>query len=59
MIIKTYYVEDPMSNEFIEAMEELSELIPCFLELVDINAVYVEARAEDLCTVERVFAPYV
>lgn len=59
MIIKTYYIEDPLSNDFVEAMEWLSELIPCFIELVDVNAVYVEARAEDLRTVETIFAPYV
>lgn len=59
MTNRTYYVEDAMSDAFVTAMERLEEAIPCFLELVDIDTIYVECRLEDVGTVERFLAPYV
>lgn len=59
MTNRTYYVEDAMSDAFITAMERLEEAIPCFLELVDIDTVYIECRLEDVKTVEHYLTPYV
>jgi hypothetical protein len=59
MTNRTYYVEDAMSDAFVAAMERLEEAIPCFLELVDIDTVYIECRLEDVKTVERYLTPYV
>mgnify|MGYP006895543177 CR=1 FL=1 len=59
MTNRTYYVEDAMSDAFVTAMKRLEEAIPCFLELVDIDTIYVECRLEDVGTVERFLAPYV
>ena len=59
MTNRIYYVKDAMSDAFIVAMEKLEEVIPCFLELIDIDTVYVECRLEDVETVERFLAPYV
>lgn len=59
MITKVYYVEDPADGNFCHAMEYLEMKIPCFIELIDLNTVYVECREEDLKTVEKMFAPYV
>lgn len=59
MTNRIYYVEDAMSDAFVAAMERLEEVIPCFLELVDIDTVYIECRIEDVGTVERFLAPYV
>lgn len=59
MTNRTYYVEDAMSDAFVTAMERLEEAIPCFLELVDIDTVYIECRLEDVKTVERYLTPYV
>ena len=56
---RTYYVEDAMGDAFVAAMERLEEAIPCFLELVDIDTIYIECRLEDVKTVERFLAPYV
>lgn len=59
MTNRTYYVEDAMSDAFVTAMERLEETIPCFLELIDIDTIYIECRLEDVVTVERYLAPYV
>lgn len=59
MTNRTYYVEDAMSDAFVAAMGRLEEAIPCFLELVDIDTVYIECRLEDVKTVERYLTPYV
>lgn len=59
MTNRTYYVEDAMSDAFVAAMERLEETIPCFLELIDIDTIYIECRLEDVVTVERYLAPYV
>lgn len=59
MTNRTYYVEDAMSDAFVTAMERLEEVIPCFLELIDIDTIYIECRLEDVVTVERYLAPYV
>lgn len=59
MTNRTYYVEDAMSDAFIVAMERLADAIPCFLELVDVDTVYIECRIEDVGAVERFLAPYV
>lgn len=59
MTNRTYYVEDAMSDAFVVAMGRLEEAIPCFLELVDIDTVYIECRLEDVKTVERYLTPYV
>ena len=59
MTNRTYYVEDAMGDTFVAAMERLEEAIPCFLELVDIDTIYIECRLEDVKTVERFLAPYV
>lgn len=59
MTNRTYYVEDAMGDAFVAAMERLADVIPCFLELVDVDTVYIECRLEDVKTVERYLAPYV
>lgn len=59
MTNRTYYVEDAMSDAFVAAMERLEEVIPCFLEMIDIDTIYIECRLEDVVTVERYLAPYV
>ena len=59
MTNRTYYAEDAMGDAFVAAMERLADVIPCFLELVDIDTIYIECRLEDVGTVERYLAPYV
>ena len=59
MTNRTYYVEDAMSDAFVATMEKLEEAIPCFLELVHRDTIFVECRLEDVKTVERYLAPYV
>lgn len=59
MTNRTYYVEDAMGDAFVAAMEKLEEVIPCFLELVDIDTVYIECRIEDVGTMEHYLAPYI
>lgn len=59
MTNRTYYVEDAMGDAFVAAMERLEEAIPCFLELVDIDTVYIECRLEDVKMMERYLAPYI
>lgn len=59
MTNRTYYVEDAMGDAFVAAMEKLEEAIPCFLELVDIDTIYIECRLEDVGIVERYLTPYI
>lgn len=59
MINRTYYIEGANEENFIEAMWKLSGMIPCFLELVDIDTVYIECRSEDAGTMERFLAPFI
>ena len=59
MTNRTYYVEDAVGDASVAAMERLEEAIPCCLELVDIDTIYIECRLEDVKTVERYLAPYV
>ena len=59
MTKRACYVEGAMGDAFVAAMERLEEAIPCFLELVDIDTIYIECRLEDVKTVERYLAPYV
>lgn len=59
MIEKIYYIDNAMENDFIAAMQTLEGIIPCFIEMIDIETVYIECRAEDLQAVEVAFAPFV
>lgn len=59
MINRTYYIEGADEENFIEAMWKLADMIPCFLELVDIDTVYIECRVEDAGTMERFLAPFI
>lgn len=59
MIKKIYYVDNAMDDDFIAAMQALEGIIPCFIEMIDIETVYIECRVEDLRAVENAFAPFV
>lgn len=59
MITKEYYIEN--SAELTEALEEIEEFIPCWVERefieMDYSKVIIKAREEDLASVERMLAP--
>lgn len=54
-----YYIENSEDENFINAMTALSYAIPCFIELVDLNTLYIEFREEDQATVEKYLTPFV
>ena len=61
MTTKVYYIEN--TNELDKALETLEQKIPCFInrELIEMNysKVEINARTEDLLTVETILAPLV
>lgn len=61
MVEKIYFIEN--TNELEDALEYLTNAIPCFVdrEFVEMNysEITIKANEEDLATVERVLAPLV
>lgn len=61
MTTKCYFLDN--TDAAARAVDYLANLIPCFIrELLvtkDGLTVTIEARDEDICTVERILAPYV
>ena len=61
MTIKCYFLEN--SDSAARAVDYLANAIPCFIRETLITreglTVTIEARNEDIATVERVLAPYV
>ena len=54
-----YYIENSEDENFINAMTALSYAIPCFIELVDLNTLYIEFRTEDQATGGKYLARFV
>jgi hypothetical protein len=61
MTEKTYYIEN--STELEEALEQIEQNFPCFVdrELIemDYSKVTINAREEDIASIERMLAPLV
>ena len=61
MTTKTYYIEN--TPELDDALTIIAQSVPCFfsLEPVEMNfyEVEIEARNEDISTIERILAPLV
>ena len=61
MTEKTYYIENSIELE--EALEQIEQNFPCFVdrELIEMNysKVTINAREEDIASIERVLAPLV
>lgn len=61
MEIKVLYIESSLT--LAECIEQAEELFPCFIESEPVEMNYVEisinARAEDMPSIERIFAPLV
>ena len=61
MTNKTYYIEN--SAELDEVLEQIEETFPCFVEreLIEMNysEVDINAREEDIASIERLLAPLV
>ena len=61
MTTKCYFLDN--SDAAARAVDYLAKVIPCFIRELFITkdglTVTIEARNEDLATVERVLAPYV
>jgi hypothetical protein len=61
MTEKTYYIEN--CTELEEALEQIEQNFPCFVdrELIEMNysRVTINAREEDIASIERILAPLV
>ncbi len=61
MTEKTYYIENSIELE--EALEQIEQNFPCFVdrELIEMNysRVTINAREEDIASIERILAPLV
>lgn len=61
MTEKTYYIEN--SAELKEVLEQIEQNFPCFVdrELIemDYSKVTINAREEDIASIERMLAPLV
>ena len=61
MTTKVYYIEN--TNKLDKALITLEQKIPCFInrELIEMNysKIEINARTEDLITVETILAPLV
>ena len=61
MTEKTYYIEN--CTELEEVLEQIEQNFPCFVdrELIEMNysRVTINAREEDITSIERVLAPLV
>jgi hypothetical protein len=61
MTEKTYYIEN--CTELEEALEQIEQNFPCFVdrELIEMNysRVTINAREEDIASIERMLAPLV
>lgn len=61
MTTKTYYIENTPALD--DALTTIAQKVPCFFSLspVEMNfyEVEIEARNEDISTIERILAPLV
>jgi len=61
MTEKTYYIEN--CTELEEALEQIEQNFPCFVdrELIEMNysKVAINAREEDIASIEKILAPLV
>ena len=61
MTEKTYYIENSIELE--EALEQIEQNFPCFVdrELIEMNysRIIINAREEDIASIERMLAPLV
>lgn len=61
MTNKTYYI--PNSTELDDVLNEIEETFPCFVERdfieMDYSEVAINAREEDIASIERMLAPLV
>lgn len=59
MTTKTYYIEN--STELTDTLEQIEETFPCFVDRdfieMDYSEVAINAREEDISSIERILAP--
>ena len=61
MVNKCYLLDN--NDATIAAVSRIISRIPCFVDAKAVSSnrfeLYIQCRAEDICSVERVLAPYV